>query len=118
MDELIENNDEFDPTALPVGAEVNVDIEDESYFIEPGDTLSEIAAEFDTTVDTLIEYNPGVEATELMPGDAITIGPAEDGVVDEVEEDDEAFEYDDEDDIDEFEEEDELLDEEEDEFLE
>ena len=47
--------------------------EEQFYTIESGDTLGEIAAEFDTTVDALLELNPGVDPAALTPGQRIRV---------------------------------------------
>ena len=43
------------------------------YTIRPGDTLSLVAVRFDTTVDRLLELNPGVDASDLVPGQELRI---------------------------------------------
>lgn len=43
------------------------------YTIERGDTFGSVAAEFDTTVERLIELNPGVDTTELRIGQRIRV---------------------------------------------
>ena len=43
------------------------------YTIRPGDTLSLVAFRFDTTVERLLELNPGVDATDLVPGQELRI---------------------------------------------
>ena len=44
-----------------------------TYTVEEGDTLDEIALEQDTTVEELLAANPGVEATELRPGQRLRL---------------------------------------------
>ena len=121
VNELIEDNAQYEPTALPVGAEIEVDVDDDMHFVQPGDTLSEIGATYGVTVEDLYEYNPGVEATELMPGTGIVYGPGEDGVFDDINDNDEDVDDDLEDDEveeDELEDDDELEDEEDEEIVE
>ena len=48
----------------------------ESYVIESGDTLETIAAERDTTVERLLELNPGIDPVSLRVGQRIRV-PAE-----------------------------------------
>jgi LysM repeat protein len=43
------------------------------YTIERGDTFGTVAAEFGTTVERLIELNPGVDTTELRIGQRIRV---------------------------------------------
>jgi LysM repeat protein len=44
------------------------------YVIQAGDTLGEIAAKYNTTVDELLTLNPGVDPNALHPGDRIRVG--------------------------------------------
>jgi LysM repeat protein len=44
-----------------------------TYTVEEGDTLDEIALEHDTTVEELLAANPGVEPTELRPGQRLRL---------------------------------------------
>lgn len=41
--------------------------------VESGETLGTIAAEFDTTVESLVELNPGVDPTALTVGQRIRV---------------------------------------------
>jgi Tfp pilus assembly protein FimV len=43
------------------------------YRIRSGDTLEQIAARFDTTVDDLLRINPGIDAQALTPGQRIRV---------------------------------------------
>ena len=43
------------------------------YTIERGDTYGSVAAEFDTTVERLIELNPGIDPTGLTIGQRIRV---------------------------------------------
>jgi LysM repeat protein len=43
------------------------------YRIQAGDTLEAIALRFDTTVDDLLQLNPGIDANALTPGQRIRI---------------------------------------------
>jgi N-acetylmuramoyl-L-alanine amidase len=43
------------------------------YVIQSGDTLDAIAVRFGTTVDELLQLNPGTEPTTLRPGDRLRI---------------------------------------------
>ena len=45
----------------------------ETYVIESGDTLETIAAEHDTTVERLLELNPGIDPVALTVGQRIRI---------------------------------------------
>ena len=44
-----------------------------TYTVQEGDTLDEIALEHDTTVEKLLALNPGVEPTELRPGQRLRV---------------------------------------------
>lgn len=46
---------------------------DEFYEIQSGDTLETVAAEFGTTVDALIELNPGIDPRTLTIGQQIRV---------------------------------------------
>lgn len=85
VDELIEDNAQFEPTALPIGAKIKVHVKDAIHFVEPGDTLYGIAAIHDVTVDTLFDYNPGIDSLALMPGDGVVVGSGKDGSVNAME---------------------------------
>lgn len=78
VDELIGDNEQFDPTALQIGSQIEVDNEDTVHFVQPGDTLSELAVTYGVTVDQLMEFNPGVDPYALMPGDGIVYGTGDD----------------------------------------
>jgi LysM repeat protein len=43
------------------------------YRIQAGDTLEAIALRFNTTVDDLLQLNPGIDANALTPGQRIRI---------------------------------------------
>jgi LysM repeat protein len=44
------------------------------YTIQSGDTLGAIAAQYNTSVDQLLTWNPGVDASSLQPGERIRVG--------------------------------------------
>jgi LysM repeat protein len=44
-----------------------------TYTVESGDTLDQIALDFDTTVQRLLELNPDIEPTELRPGQRLRV---------------------------------------------
>jgi LysM repeat protein len=44
-----------------------------TYIVEEGDTLDQIALDFDTTVERLLELNPDIEPTELRPGQRLRV---------------------------------------------
>jgi LysM repeat protein len=44
-----------------------------TYTVREGDTLDEIALEHDTTVEELLALNPGVQPTELRPGQRLRV---------------------------------------------
>jgi LysM repeat protein len=44
-----------------------------TYTVQEGDTLDEIALGHDTTVEKLLALNPGVEPTELRPGQRLRV---------------------------------------------
>jgi LysM repeat protein len=43
------------------------------YRVRPGDTLESIGAKFETSVDVLIDLNPGIDPLALSPGQRIRI---------------------------------------------
>ncbi|GBD24017.1 hypothetical protein HRbin29_01690 [bacterium HR29] len=57
------------PIATPTPAE-------RTYTVQPGDTLSSIAARFGTTVEAILELNPGVVPEALQPGTQLRLPPA------------------------------------------
>jgi len=62
VDKLAEENDIEDPNLIITGQKLNVSTSKQStskqvYVVKSGDTLSEIANEYDTTVDELVEEN-------------------------------------------------------------
>ncbi len=44
------------------------------YTIQAGDTLGAIASQYNTSVDQLLTWNPGVDPTSLQPGQRIRVG--------------------------------------------
>lgn len=44
-----------------------------TYTVQEGDTLDQIALDFDTTVERLLELNPDIEPTELRPGQRLRV---------------------------------------------
>jgi LysM repeat protein len=44
-----------------------------TYTVESGDTLDQIALDFDTTVERLLELNPDIEPTALRPGQRLRV---------------------------------------------
>ncbi len=59
--------DEPTPTATPEPGEV------EEYTVQSGDFLSSIAAARGTTVDAILELNPGLEADKIAVGEIILV---------------------------------------------
>lgn len=57
------------------------------YQVQPGDTISKIAAKFDISVDAIFWTNPGLRSSFIKPGQEIVILPVE-GVLYEVKEGD------------------------------
>lgn len=49
------------------------EVERRFYRIKVGDTLESIAERFDTTVDELLQLNPGVDPLALTPGQRIRV---------------------------------------------
>ena len=48
-------------------------VEKQYYRIKAGDTLEAIAVKFDTTVDALLQLNPGIDPLALEPGQRIRV---------------------------------------------
>jgi LysM repeat protein len=46
------------------------------YRIQSGDTLGALAYRFETTVDVLLQLNPGIDPNALAVGQRIRVGPA------------------------------------------
>ena len=44
------------------------------YTIQSGDTLGAIAAQYNTSVDQLLSWNPGLDPAGLQPGQRIRVG--------------------------------------------
>jgi Tfp pilus assembly protein FimV len=44
-----------------------------TYTVREGDTLDQIALDFDTTVERLLELNPDIEPTALRPGQRLRV---------------------------------------------
>jgi LysM repeat protein len=52
-----------------------------TYFVKPGDTMFKIAAEFDTTIASILKYNPDIENPRVIfPGQRLVF-PAKDIVI-------------------------------------
>ena len=71
----------FDPLTTPVESAPTDAIEDPAesplvYTVTPGDTLSVIATQFDTSVDALVAFNAIVNRNALRVGQQIAIPPA------------------------------------------
>lgn len=43
------------------------------YSIQPGDTLWDLAGQYDTTVDDILDFNPDLDPDDLMVGQVIAI---------------------------------------------
>jgi LysM repeat protein len=43
------------------------------YIVQEGDTLDQVALDFNTSVERLLELNPEVEPTELRPGQRLRV---------------------------------------------
>ncbi|GAA4058010.1 LysM peptidoglycan-binding domain-containing protein [Amphibacillus indicireducens] len=80
-DNLVEEND-YDPQALPVGAEIVIPTGEENgdendvvtHVVQPGNTFSEIAAVYDgVTVNDLENLNPDVNPYSLTVGSEIVV---------------------------------------------
>ena len=44
------------------------------YTIQSGDTLGSIASQYNTSVDQLLTWNPGIDPSTLQPGQRIRVG--------------------------------------------
>ncbi|MCZ0704559.1 LysM repeat protein [Natronobacillus azotifigens] len=86
--DLTEEND-YDPQALPVGAEIVIPMDEDedndvvTHVVQPGNTLSEIAAVYDgVTVNDLENLNPDVDPESLTVGSEIVVVDYEDSDAD------------------------------------
>jgi LysM repeat protein len=61
------------PVTIDTGETEVPEGEQEFYRIRAGDTLEAIATEFSTTVDRLLELNPGIDSFALQPGTRIRV---------------------------------------------
>jgi LysM repeat protein len=55
------------------GETVTEPVRRQFYRVKPGDTLEAIAGQFGTTVDQLLELNPGVDPLALAPGQRLRV---------------------------------------------
>jgi len=69
--------------SITVDTEKFLALEVETYTIQPGDTLSDLASEYDLTLDTLISFNQIKDARRIQIGDSYRI-PNRDGLLYEV----------------------------------
>jgi murein DD-endopeptidase MepM/ murein hydrolase activator NlpD len=69
--------------SITVDTEQFLALEVESYTIQPGDTLSDLATQYDLTLDTLISFNQIKDARRIQIGDTYRI-PNRDGLLYEV----------------------------------
>lgn len=60
-------------TQAPATTEAATTTGDEFYEIQSGDTLETVAAEYGTTVDALVELNPGIDPRTLSIGQRIRV---------------------------------------------
>jgi LysM repeat protein len=60
------------PVTIDTGGE-EPSAEPRFYRIKAGDTLEDIAGQFDTTVDKLLELNPDIDPLALEPGTRIRV---------------------------------------------
>ncbi|WP_456276426.1 LysM peptidoglycan-binding domain-containing protein [Bacillus sp. AK128] len=74
VEDMMEAN-EYDPYAIPVGAEITVPTEERvTHVIQPGNTLTDIAAVYDgVSVDELVELNPEIDPYSLTIGSEIVV---------------------------------------------
>lgn len=82
LDDLIEANPYIDPNRISVGQVLCIPVAvppvtcpagTRTYVIRRGDTFYAIAQRFNTTVDALVEANPGVNPESLLIGQEICI---------------------------------------------
>ncbi|QOY36582.1 LysM peptidoglycan-binding domain-containing protein [Anaerobacillus isosaccharinicus] len=79
-EDLVEAN-EYNPRAIPIGAEIKIpdgetssDNDVVTHVIQPGNTLTNIAAVYDgVTVDDLFRLNPGIDPYSLTVGSEIVV---------------------------------------------
>lgn len=73
---IISDNELANPNVLVPGQTLVILMPEEVYTVMPGDSLEDIARQFNTTVIELLQYNPSItHADAIFPGDQITIVP-------------------------------------------
>ncbi|MRH41310.1 LysM peptidoglycan-binding domain-containing protein [Aquibacillus halophilus] len=84
VDELVDLNSNLDPTAIPVGTEIQLDANENNgssgnngmvtHTVQPGNTLLGIAAVYDgVTLEDLYELNPGIDPYGLTIRSEVTV---------------------------------------------
>ena len=73
---IIEANHELDPYRLSVGQMICIPAcppDHTARYIQPGDTLAGIAREYGTSVESILESNPGIDPNYLRIGQRLCI---------------------------------------------
>ncbi|MFC4322252.1 LysM peptidoglycan-binding domain-containing protein [Litchfieldia salsa] len=79
VDELVEMNSDLDPTAIPVGTEIQISTtnnneEHVTHTVQPGNTLYEIASVYEgVSLSDLYEYNEGIDPYQLAIGSEVVV---------------------------------------------
>jgi LysM repeat protein len=63
-----------EPATATTSATTTAPANAQYYVIESGDTLGSIAAKYNTSVDQLMTFNPGIDPSALQPGQRIRVG--------------------------------------------
>ncbi|MDD4694356.1 MAG: LysM peptidoglycan-binding domain-containing protein, partial [Firmicutes bacterium] len=92
VDAIIRANPGIDPNNLRIGqvicipratleAESDPDCPGIIYTIRPGDTIYQLAIRYNTTVDRILRFNPGIDPNNLKVGQRICIPTGKDDIV-------------------------------------
>lgn len=76
VNDILQANPGIDPNNLQVGQRINIPggpAGTTRYTIQPGDTLYGIARRFGTTVNAIVQANPGIDPNNLRIGQQITV---------------------------------------------
>lgn len=76
LQDIMAANRGIDPNSLGIGQTICIPacpVEHSMRYIQPGDTLSGIAKEYNTSVESIMESNPGIDPNYLRIGQRLCI---------------------------------------------